>query len=149
MYQAKGFDYYEDYSPWDTYRGVHPLLTILEPARTAHMMESLVKKARQGGWLPIFPCWNHYTAAMIGDHAALAIGDAYVKGIRNFDFATAYQFMRKNAFQANKDTASYRSGKGRRAMDSYSHLRLCADGRLRLGCLPQAGAGVAYPRIRL
>jgi predicted alpha-1,2-mannosidase len=27
--------------------------------------------------------------------------------------------MRKNAFQANKDTASYRSGKGRRAMDSY------------------------------
>jgi predicted alpha-1,2-mannosidase len=82
-------------------------------------MESLVQKARQGGWLPIFPSWNHYTAAMIGDHATSALSDAYVKGIRNFDYATAYQYMRKNAFQVNTDSASYRSGKGRRALASY------------------------------
>ena len=119
IHQAKGFDYYDDFSLWDTFRGVHPLMTILEPVRTGHMMESLVQKARQGGWLPIFPSWNHYTAAMIGDHATSALSDAYVKGIRNFDYATAYQYMRKNAFQVNTDSASYRSGKGRRALASY------------------------------
>jgi putative alpha-1,2-mannosidase len=57
---AKGFTYYEDYNLWDTYRAVHPLHTILEPKRTADMMQSLIVKAEQGGWLPIFPCWNQY-----------------------------------------------------------------------------------------
>ncbi|MCR5130989.1 MAG: glycoside hydrolase family 92 protein [Prevotella sp.] len=37
--------------------------------------------AEQGSWMPIFPCWNSYTAAMIGDHCASVLADAYVKGI--------------------------------------------------------------------
>lgn len=119
IYQAKGFDYYEDYNLWDTYRAVHPLHTLLEPKITADMMQSLVKKAEQGTWLPIFPCWNNYTAAMIGDHATAAIGDAYIKGIKGFDIKTAYQFMRKNAFEVNADQKSYEEGKGRRALASY------------------------------
>lgn len=119
IYQAKGFDYYEDYNLWDTYRAVHPLHTLLEPKVTADMMQSLVKKAEQGTWLPIFPCWNNYTAAMIGDHATAAIGDAYIKGIKGFDIKTAYQFMRKNAFEVNADQKSYEEGKGRRALASY------------------------------
>lgn len=119
IYQAKGFDYYEDYNLWDTYRAVHPLHTLLEPKVSADMMQSLVKKAEQGTWLPIFPCWNNYTAAMIGDHATAAIGDAYIKGIKGFDIKTAYQFMRKNAFEVNTDQKSYEEGKGRRALASY------------------------------
>lgn len=119
IYQAKGFDYYEDYNLWDTYRAVHPLHTLLEPKVTADMMQSLVKKAEQGTWLPIFPCWNHYTAAMIGDHAIAAIGDAYIKGIKGFDIKTAYQYMRKNAFEVNTNQKSYEEGKGRRALASY------------------------------
>lgn len=58
-------------------------------------MQSLVHKFEQGGWLPIFPCWNSYTAAMIGDHCIAAIGDAYIKGVRNFDIEKAYEAMRK------------------------------------------------------
>ncbi len=116
---AQGFDYYEDYNLWDTYRAVHPLHTLLEPRQTADMMQSLVKKAEQGTWLPIFPCWNHYTAAMIGDHAIAAIGDAYLKGIKGFDINTAYIYMRKNAFDVNINAKSYEEGKGRRALASY------------------------------
>lgn len=44
---------------------------------------------------PYFPCWNSYTAAMIGDHCIAAIGDAYIKGVRNFDIEKAYEAMRK------------------------------------------------------
>lgn len=111
--------YYDDFSMWDTYRAQHPLLTLLHPSQSGEMMQSLVMKYEQGGWLPIFPCWNSYTAAMIGDHCIAAIADAYVKGVRNFDVSTAYKAMRQNAFQSPKSIDDYRNGMGRRALQSY------------------------------
>lgn len=119
IHQASGFDYYADFSMWDTYRSVHPLMTILEPSKTSHMVKSLISKAEQGGWLPIFPAWNNYTSAMIGDHVIAMICDAHAKGIRGFDTEAAWNYMAKNAFQYNSDTVSYQLGKGRRALDSY------------------------------
>ncbi len=115
----EGETYYEDYSMWDTYRALHPLVNLLTPAKGGDMMQSLVHKYEQGGWLPIFPCWNSYTAAMIGDHCIAAIGDAYSKGIRNFDVEKAYEAMRKNAFQTPDSRREYEDGMGRRALQSY------------------------------
>lgn len=116
---TNGFVYYCDFSQWDTYRAVHPLFTILDPTRNGDMANSLVLKAEQGGWLPIFPSWNSYTAAMIGDHCISMLGDAIMKDIPGFDYEKAYKAMRKNAFEINTDSASYRDGRGRRALDSY------------------------------
>ncbi|MFO7723347.1 MAG: GH92 family glycosyl hydrolase [Bacteroidales bacterium] len=115
---AEGFDYYDDFSMWDTYRALHPLLTIIEPERTLHMVRSLILKAEQGGWMPIFPAWNNYTAAMIGDHVSAMIADAYVKGIKDFDAEKAYHYMRKNAFE-HPSREEYVDGRGRRALESY------------------------------
>ena len=116
--KAIGFDYYDDFSMWDTYRALHPLMTILEPERSLHMVKSLVAKAQQGGWMPIFPAWSNYTAAMIGDHVSSMISDAYIKGIKDFDLESAYSYMRKNAFN-HPGSEEYRDGKGRRALTSY------------------------------
>lgn len=116
---APGHHYYDDFSLWDTYRALHPLLLILEPEKSADMMQSLADKYEQGGWMPIFPCWNSYTAAMIGDHVASVVADAYVKGVRGFDVAKAYRGLRQNAFESPADPAEYRDGKGRRALESY------------------------------
>jgi predicted alpha-1,2-mannosidase len=117
--KADGFDYYDDFSLWDTFRAALPLHGLMEPQKTGDMMQSLVKKAEQGGWMPIFPCWNSYTAAMIGDHVLSVMADAYAKGIRNFDVKAAYPYLRKNAFDPNPDPKSYAAGQGRRALDSY------------------------------
>lgn len=111
--------HYMDYSMWDTYRAVHPLLNILSPKKSGSMMQSLVRMYEQGGWLPIFPCWNSYTAAMIGDHCASVFADAYVKGIRNFDAEKAYEAMRKNAFETPQKAEDYTNGMGRRALTNY------------------------------
>ena len=92
---------------WDTYRALHPLVNLLRPTQGGQMMQSLVLKYEQGGWLPIFPCWNSYTAAMIGDHCIAALGDAYVKGIRNFDVQKAYEGMRRNAFESPATREEY------------------------------------------
>lgn len=118
IHETDGFDYYDDFSMWDTYRALHPLLTILEPERTRDMVRSLVLKAEQGGWMPIFPAWASYTAAMIGDHVSTTISDAYMKGITGFDAEKAYKYMRRNAFE-NPTIEEYKDGKGRRALKSY------------------------------
>ena len=115
----EGETYYEDYSMWDTYRALHPMINLLFPTKGGDMMQSLVHKYEQGGWLPIFPCWNSYTAAMIGDHCISAISDAYCKGIRNFDVDKAYEGMRKNAFETPSNLDEYKNGMGRRALTSY------------------------------
>jgi len=111
--------YYGDFSMWDTYRAVHPLYNIIAPKESADMMQSLVTMYEQGGWLPIFPCWNSYTAAMIGDHCSVALADAYVKGVSGFDYEKAYEGMRKNAFETPASFDDYKNGMGRRALKSY------------------------------
>lgn len=111
--------YYGDFSMWDTYRALHPLYTLIAPKESADMMQSLVTMYEQGGWLPIFPCWNSYTAAMIGDHCSAVLADAYVKGIRDFDYEKAYEGMRKNAFETPASFEDYKNGMGRRALTSY------------------------------
>ncbi len=108
-----------DFSLWDTYRALHPLLCIIAPEESGQMMQSLVTMAEEGGWLPIFPCWNSYTAAMIGDHATSVLADAAVKGIRGFDMQKAYHFMRRNAFETPASFDEYANGMGRRALTSY------------------------------
>ncbi|HOO99081.1 MAG TPA: GH92 family glycosyl hydrolase [Bacteroidales bacterium] len=118
IYLTEGFEYYDDFSMWDTYRALHPLMTILEPDKTSDMMRSLVLKAEQGGWMPIFPAWASYTAAMIGDHVSTTICDAFIKGIRVPDAEKAYRYMRRNAFET-PPRSEYVDGKGRRALESY------------------------------
>lgn len=113
-----GTDYYDDFSLWDTFRALHPLLTILDPQRDGQMVQSLIDKGQQGGFLPIFPTWNSYTSEMIGDHAVAVIYDAYAKGIRNFNVPEAYRLVRRNAF-ISPPLAEYLTGRGRRALASY------------------------------
>jgi predicted alpha-1,2-mannosidase len=110
--------YYDDFSMWDIYRAQLPLLQILQPEKVNQLVSSLIIKGEQGRWLPIFPCWNSYTAAMVGDHATAFIASAWAKGIRGYDVAAAYRLMRQNAFDvpSNED---YTNGKGRRALPSY------------------------------
>lgn len=111
--------YYDDFSMWDIYRSQLPLVQLLQPKLTNQFVRSLIAKGQQGGWLPIFPCWNNYTAAMIGDHATPFIASAYNKGIRNYDVNAAYALMRKNAFETPKNVDDYKNGMGRRALASY------------------------------
>ncbi|NSW94541.1 MAG: glycoside hydrolase family 92 protein, partial [Bacteroidales bacterium] len=87
---AEGFVYYDDFTMWDTFRALHPLLNILEPSATTDMVKSLIAKAQQGGWMPVFPLWGSYTSAMIGDHAGAMIAETFLKGNEDFDIETAY-----------------------------------------------------------
>jgi predicted alpha-1,2-mannosidase len=113
-----GQNYYDDLSMWDIYRAELPLLEILQPRLTGDIVNSLILKGQQGGWMPIFPVWSSYTSAMIGDHTMPFIASAYLKGIRGYDVNEAYRLLRQNAFDT-APVAAYKDGKGRRAVESY------------------------------
>lgn len=109
---------YMDFSMWDTFRAVHPLLALVQPERVDDMAQSLTDMGSEGGFLPIFPMWNNYTAEMIGDHVTATLVDTYLKGFRDFDIKTAYRFMRQNAY-VMPEQDQYLLGKGRRGLASY------------------------------
>lgn len=112
--------FFMDFSMWDIYRAQAPLEILLDPGSVAGMVSSLATMYEQGGWMPVFPCWNSYTAAMIGDHAAPFIADAVAKGVAvpRQVLEKAYEGLRKNAFD-NPTPQEYGDGKGRRALRSY------------------------------
>lgn len=114
-----GATQFDDFSVWDIFRAQAPLLTILDPKLESAMLQSIITKGEQGGYLPTFPAWNSYTSEMVGDHSAVMIADAWSKGIRGFDIASAYRLIRKSALEIPSQRAEYINGKGRRGLDSY------------------------------
>jgi len=82
---------YTIFSIWDTFRALHPLLTIIDPHTNETYIRSLIKKHQEGGIFPKWDCAANYTGTMIGYHAASLITDAYVKGYRDFDVQEAYK----------------------------------------------------------
>ncbi|MDH5821922.1 GH92 family glycosyl hydrolase [Luteimonas sp. RD2P54] len=96
VHRADGFTHYSTFSLWDTYRALHPLLTLVQPeARNADFIQSLLAHQRHSPY-GILPVWSFHgleTWCMIGYHAVPVIADAYLKGIRGFDADAALDAM--------------------------------------------------------
>ncbi len=96
VHQATGWTNYSTFSLWDTYRALHPLLTLVQPAqRSSDVVNSLLASRRESayGILPIWAFHGLETWCMIGYHAVPVIADAYMKGIGGFDAEEALQAM--------------------------------------------------------
>lgn len=96
VHQAKGWTNYSTFSLWDTYRALHPLLTLVQPERrNADFVNSLLAARRHSpyGVLPVWAFHGQETWCMVGYHAVPVIADAYLKGIRGFDADEALQAM--------------------------------------------------------
>jgi predicted alpha-1,2-mannosidase len=99
IHVAEEFTNYHIFSLWDTYRALHPLLTILHPDRDADMIRSMLAHREQSvhGILPVWSFGSSETWCMIGYHAVPVIADAYLKGIRGFDADEAFAAMEASA----------------------------------------------------
>jgi predicted alpha-1,2-mannosidase len=96
VHQAKGFTHYSTFSLWDTYRALHPLLTLVQPEqRNNDFVQSLLAARRHSpyGVLPVWAFHGQETWCMIGYHAVPVIADAYMKGIRGYDANEALEAM--------------------------------------------------------
>ena len=122
VHQACGFRYFTDLSLWDTFRTLHPLYNIIIPGDQRDMMVSLVRMVEEGGGLPRWPSGNGFTGSMFGTPADIAIADAWLKGIRDFDIESAYQSMRRTASGPVPEGAEY---PGRSGIAPYLEYGYC------------------------
>ena len=82
VHKANGFTNYTTFSLWDTYRALHPLLNIIQPARNRDMVRSMMAHYDQSVH-KMLPVWSHYANenwCMIGYHSVSVIADAIVTG---------------------------------------------------------------------
>lgn len=97
VYTANGFDNYTTFSLWDTFRGLHPLYTIIQQHRTNQFVNSFLAMYDHWGNLPMMEFSGNERFAMIGYHSLPVIADAYVKGLRDYDVEKALTAMKKLA----------------------------------------------------
>ncbi|GDX50796.1 hypothetical protein LBMAG26_16550 [Bacteroidota bacterium] len=78
---SKHHKVYSVFSLWDTYRALHPLLSIIDPKRTVDFVRSFLLQYQQGGKLPVWELGSCETECMIGYHSVSVIADVILKGI--------------------------------------------------------------------
>ena len=105
--KAEGFERYDTFSLWDTYRAAHPLYTIMHPERVSDMIQSLLAHYKETGLLPVWSMQGNETNMMIGYHAIPVIVDAYFKDI-DFDVPLAYQACKASAMDDNRQIYIYK-----------------------------------------
>lgn len=108
IHKAEGFDNYTIFSLWDTFRGTHPLYTILQRKRTSDLIKTFLAQYQQGGQLPVWELAGNYTGCMIGYHSVSVIADAYAKGIQDFDTQLALEAMNHSATQDHLGLSFYK-----------------------------------------
>lgn len=98
-YPSSSSWYQSDMSIWDTHRSQAPWLILAAPERARDVARSLVQIAKDGGDVPRWPLANVYTNCMSGSHGHTILADTWVKGIHDFDLASIYPIMYKEATQ--------------------------------------------------
>jgi putative alpha-1,2-mannosidase len=88
VHQKSGENEYGGFSPWDSFRSLNPLLTLLFPHKENDVILSMLDIYKQTGHLP--------TESMTGNHAVPIIVDSYLKGVNKFDKQLAYKAMKSN-----------------------------------------------------
>lgn len=76
-----GYTNYSVFSLWDTFRGLHPLMTIINPDLAADWGNVLVQGYKEGTILPKWPLASSYTGCMVGYPAVSVLADLVVKDL--------------------------------------------------------------------
>ena len=76
-----GYTNYSVFSLWDTFRALHPLMTIIQPERAADWGKVLIQGYKEGSILPKWPLASNYTGCMVGYPAVSVLADLVAKGL--------------------------------------------------------------------
>lgn len=93
IHQANGYMPYTVFSLWDTFRGLHPLFTIIEQKRTADFINTFLQQYKESGRLPMWELSSNETNCMIGFHSVSVMADAITKNIIGIDYKRCYEAM--------------------------------------------------------
>jgi predicted alpha-1,2-mannosidase len=97
VHAASGFRYYTDLSLWDTYRTLHPWLSLVYPELQRDMVKSITAMATDSGAPPQWPLGIGETGGMVGDSSAVVVADSWARGVRDVDLAATYAVLKASA----------------------------------------------------
>ncbi|WP_328580628.1 GH92 family glycosyl hydrolase [Streptomyces sp. NBC_00370] len=80
---------------WDTYRTAWPLDSLLYPDLTGDMIDGFVQQYRDADWIGQWTAPGYL--GFSGTNSDVAIADAYLRGVTNFDVRGAYEAAVKDA----------------------------------------------------
>ncbi len=101
----KGRNRYSVFSLWDTYRTLHPFLTLVYPERESEIVKTMLDMAKENGYLPKWELAGNETYMMVGAPADIVIADTYIKGVTDFNADSALFYMMKPAKLKDKEKA--------------------------------------------
>ena len=93
----KSYKNYTLYSLWDTYRALHPWLTITQPQKVHDIVLTMLHIYRDQGKLPVWHLSANETNTMIGLPAIPVVADAYEKGLIKGHEQLAYEAIIRSA----------------------------------------------------
>jgi predicted alpha-1,2-mannosidase len=105
---AKDATRYTVFSLWDTFRALHPLLSIIDRKRTSEFISTFLAQYDESGLLPVWELCSNETYCMIGYHSVSVIADAIAKDIPGFDRTRALKAMVASAEKEHFGLRSYR-----------------------------------------
>ena len=108
VHRADGWDRYTVFSLWDTFRGLHPLLTEIEQERTVDFIRSMLSIYDEAGKLPVWELSGWETNCMIGYNSAPVIADAIARGLTGFDYEHAFRALVASAHNPEFGLDSFR-----------------------------------------
>jgi predicted alpha-1,2-mannosidase len=80
----RGWTYYTDFSLWDTYRTLHPLMILAWPDLAADHARSLTDMGERLGYLPRWPAGQGESGSMLGNSADVVLAETWLKGITDW-----------------------------------------------------------------
>lgn len=99
IHPGEGFVNYTTFSLWDTYRGAHPLMTIIHPEKIADIINTMLHIHEQQGKLPVWHLMGCETNCMTGNPGIPVVADALIKGFGGFDREAAYEALKQSAMR--------------------------------------------------
>ncbi|MCE1228172.1 MAG: GH92 family glycosyl hydrolase [Firmicutes bacterium] len=109
VHGAEPNTHYTVFSLWDTFRALHPLLSIIDRPRSSAFARTFLRQYEQGGRLPVWELAANETECMIGYHAVPVLADLILKGIGGFDHAKAFEAMKASAEKDHFGLESYKA----------------------------------------
>ncbi|MBW2161990.1 MAG: glycoside hydrolase family 92 protein, partial [Deltaproteobacteria bacterium] len=88
---------YTVFSLWDTYRTLHPLLTLVYPETQLEIVKGMQDMTLHADAPPKWELISDEVQPMVGDPALIVFADSYAKGLTDFDLGLVYDVMRDAA----------------------------------------------------
>ncbi|WP_344499585.1 GH92 family glycosyl hydrolase [Streptomyces enissocaesilis] len=114
---SQGPHYTDYFALWDTFRTVHPLLTLIQPERQRDMVNSHIRTSKEFGWGFDGLLAHSPGLTQGGTNGDVMIADAFVKGLDGIDYRDGLELMLRNAEHESPHPMNY----GRETVDYIEH----------------------------